>query len=431
MSATSVKKTGNFGMKILAHMLKNFIKKGTLRVIDPDNVVHEFGGAPKDPVVTMRLSDPKLPLKLVLDPDLAAGEAYMDERMVFEDSSLQDFMYLVALNKGGLRNYPMQKFLRSISMVFRKIQQSNPLGIEGAQKNVAHHYDLSEELYRLFLDEDLQYTCAYFENGDETLEEAQLKKKRHVVSKLKIENGMKITEWGCGWGGFSLYLASLFDDIEIEAVTLSTEQVQVAQERAKAAGVDDRVKFKLLDYREVEGRFDRVVSVGMMEHIGAHNYDELFKKAYDTMTDDGLGFFHTIGHMSPPGNTSSFLRKYIFPGGYTPAISEVTAASERQHLWVSDIEVWRLHYAETLKEWNARFQANRKRIAEIYDERFCRMWEFYLISGESIFRTGPQMIIQMQVARTRDAAGLTRDYMYETEQKLKALEGKGGKLKAA
>jgi len=431
MSTTLDKKTANFGMKLLSNMLKHFIKQGTLRVIDSDGIIHEFGGTPKEPVVTIRFSDPKLPMKLVMDPDLAAGEAYMDERLVFEDSTLADFMEMVAANKRGLGTYPMQKFLRSISMMFRKIQQSNPLGIEGAQKNVAHHYDLSDELYRLFLDEDLQYTCAYFENGDETLEEAQLKKKRHVAAKLKLEDGLKIVEFGCGWGGFSLYLASLYDDIEIEAVTLSTEQQQVAEARAKEAGVDDRVKFKLLDYREVEGRFDRVVSVGMMEHIGAHNYDELFKKAYDTMSDDGLGFFHTIGHMSPPGNTSSFLRKYIFPGGYTPAISEVTAATERQHLWVSDIEVWRMHYAETLKEWNARFQANRARIAEIYDERFCRMWEFYLISGESIFRTGPQMIIQMQIARTREAAGLTRDYIFETEKKLKALESKAGKKKAA
>jgi cyclopropane-fatty-acyl-phospholipid synthase len=269
-------------------------------------------------------------------------------------------------------------------------------------------------MYRLFLDEDMQYSCAYFENGDESLEEAQLKKKRHIAAKLRLEDGQRILDIGCGWGGLALDLARRAN-VEILGVTLSEEQHRIAVERARASGLSDRVRFELRDYREVTDRFDRIVSVGMFEHVGVTRYDEFFGRVYDLLVDDGFAVLHSIGHMSPPSTASPWLRKYIFPGAYSPALSEVFAATERQHLWVSDVEVLRVHYADTLVEWNRRFQQNRARIAELYDERFCRMWEFYLISAETMFRTGAQMVFHMQLARTRDAALLTRDYMFETE----------------
>ncbi|MGI9343507.1 MAG: class I SAM-dependent methyltransferase [Gammaproteobacteria bacterium] len=408
------------GMKMLSHMLRRFIRRGTLRVYEADGHLTEFVGTDA-PVATIRLHDPALPMKLFRSPELHAGEAYMNGTMTFEDCGLEDFLGLFSINRATIANYPLQSVLRSISKVVRGFQQYNPIG--KAQENVAHHYDLSEELYRLFLDADMQYSCAYFENGDETLEEAQEKKKRHIAAKLRLEDGQKILDIGCGWGGMGLYLAQCAN-VEVLGVTLSEEQHRVAVERAQAAGVADRVRFELRDYRNVNERFDRIVSVGMFEHVGVTRYDEFFGRVFDLLVDDGLGLLHSIGHMSPPSTASPWLRKYIFPGAYSPALSEVFSATERQHLWISDVEVLRVHYADTLVEWNRRFQANRQRVAELYDERFCRMWEFYLISAETMFRTGAQMVFQMQFARTRDAALLNRDYLFETENRYRQREHK-------
>jgi len=415
MSATGNTRSRSIGMKLLASMLRRFIQQGTLRVIEADGQVSEFGGGP-GPAATIRFHVPDLPLKLFRNPELHGGEAYMNGTMTFEDCELTDFLNVFSINRGAIASYPLQSVLRRVSRWVRAFQQHNPIG--RAQQNVAHHYDLSEELYRLFLDEDLQYSCAYFENGDETLEEAQEKKKRHIAAKLRLEAGQKILDIGCGWGGMALYLAGIAD-VEVLGVTLSEEQHRVAVERAMAMGLADRVRFELRDYREVNDKFDRIVSVGMFEHVGVTRYDEFFRKVYDLLPDDGLAVLHSIGHMSPPSVASPWMRKYIFPGAYSPAMSEVFAATERQHLWVSDVEVLRTHYADTLVEWNKRFQANRARIAELYDERFCRMWEFYLISAETMFRTGAQMVFHLQLARTREAAQLTRDYMFEAEKQLR------------
>ena len=354
------------GMLLLSNMLRRFIKKGTLRVIDADGTLSEFMGT-AEPVATIRLHDSSLPLKIFRNPELSTGEAYMDGTLTFEDCTLEDFLDVFSINRGAIASYPMQKILRRVSRAVRSVQQHNPIG--KAQKNVAHHYDLSEEMYRLFLDEGMYYSCAYFEKGDETLEEAQENKARHIAAKLKLEDGQRILDIGCGWGGMALHLARRAN-VKVLGVTLSEEQHRVAVQRARDAGVSDRVHFELL---------------------------------------------HSIGHMSPPSVASPWLRKYIFPGAYSPALSETFAATERQHLWVSDVEVLRVHYADTLVEWNRRFQQNRDRIAEIYDERFCRMWEFYLLSAETMFRTGAQMVFQMQLSRVREASGLTRDYMFETE----------------
>jgi cyclopropane-fatty-acyl-phospholipid synthase len=397
----------------LSHMMKSFIRKGRLTVIDADGKRHVFAGMP-GPEVTMRLTDKALYRTLVFNPELAAGEAYMDGTMRFEDgSTLRDFLTLFSVNRLSLGSYPLQKVLRSIKMQFRKRQQSNRKG--QAQQNVAHHYDLGNEFYKLFLDENMLYSCAYFREPTETLEQAQRNKLRLLAAKLCLKEGMKVLDIGCGWGDLALYLATL-ENVQVTGVTLSTEQQKLASERAQKAGLADRVKFELRDYRDVSGPFDRIVSVGMFEHVGVHHYDEFFAKVNDLMPDDGLMVLHSIGHMSPPGMASPWLRKYIFPGAYSPALSEVFEVVERNSLWVSDLEFLRVHYATTLAHWTERFEKNRDAVIALYDERFARMWEFYLISAEMMFRTGSQLVFHMQLSRKRDAAPIVRDYMTDRQR---------------
>ncbi|MEB2845625.1 methyltransferase domain-containing protein [Rhizobiales bacterium RZME27] len=397
----------------LSHMMKSFIRKGRLTVIDADGKRHVFAGTP-GLEVTMRLTDPKLYKGLVFNPELAAGEAYMDGTMRFEEgSTLQDFLTLFSVNRLSLGSYPLQKVLRAIKMRFRKRQQSNRKG--QAQQNVAHHYDLGNEFYKLFLDDNMLYSCAYFREEGETLEQAQRNKLRLLAAKLGLKPGMKVLDIGCGWGDLALYLASL-EDVQVLGVTLSKEQQALASERAQKAGLADRVKFELRDYRDVTEKFDRIVSVGMFEHVGVHHYDEFFAKINTLMPDDGVMVLHSIGHMSPPGMASPWLRKYIFPGAYSPALSEVFEVVEQNSLWVTDLEFLRVHYATTLAHWNQRFQANRNRVIELYDERFARMWEFYLISAEMMFRTGSQMVFHMQLSRKRAAAPIVRDYITDKQR---------------
>jgi cyclopropane-fatty-acyl-phospholipid synthase len=398
-------------MYLLTHMLKGFVQTGTLNVIDAEGRRHVFSGRP-GPEVTFRLHDKALYTKLFFNPEMGAGEGYMDGTLTFENCTLADFLSFFSINRLALGSYPMQAFFRKVSRKLRSFQQYNPIG--KAQENVAHHYDLSNDFYKLFLDEDMQYSCAYFLHEEETLEQAQLNKKRHLASKLLLEPGQRVLDIGSGWGGLALYLASL-TDIEIVGVTLSKEQYELSVQRAKALGLEDRVQFKLQDYRHVEGPFDRIISVGMFEHVGVHHYGEFFKKVFDLLTDSGVALIHSIGHMSPPGTASPWLRKYIFPGAYSPAMSEVFTALELNSLWATDVEILRVHYADTLREWHKRFEMNRDKIASMYDERFCRMWEFYLVSVGMMFRTGSQMVFQMQVAKQRDAAPLTRDYIGRQE----------------
>ncbi|HEX5327280.1 MAG TPA: cyclopropane-fatty-acyl-phospholipid synthase family protein, partial [Acetobacteraceae bacterium] len=357
----------------LSHMLRSFVRVGTLTVIDADRNAHVFAGS-SGPSVTMRLHDRALYYKLFRNPELHAGEAYMDGTMTFEDSTLRDFLVLFSLNRLALGSYPLQKLLRRVSRWLKRFQQANPIG--GAAKNVAHHYDIGNEFYQLFLDADMQYSCAYFLNDNESLEDAQRNKQRLIAAKLRLRPGLRILDIGSGWGGLSLYLAAM-EDVLVTGVTLSKEQHALASEKAQRAGLGDRVRFELRDYRHVEGRFDRLVSVGMFEHVGVRHYGEFFAKAKALLEDDGLMLLHSIGHMSPPGTASPWLRKYIFPGAYSPALSEVFTALERAGLWAADVELLRVHYAMTLYHWCQRFQGNRARIAAMYDERFCRMWEFY------------------------------------------------------
>ena len=394
----------------LSHMLRRFIQTGTLTVFDARGGKHVFGGAAPGPEVAFRLHDPKLHRTLFLKPDPTLGEAYMDGTLTFEPgSSLRDFLELFNRNRHSLGSYPLQKVVRRVSRGLKKVRQYNPVG--KAQKNVAHHYDLSRDLYELFLDRDLQYSCALFADENQSLEDAQLNKKRNLAAKLNLSPGQRVLDIGCGWGGLALHLAQ-HHGVRATGVTLSVEQHRVACERAAKLGLQDRVTFELKDYRELDGPFDRVVSVGMFEHVGVGHYEEFFEKVKSLLTDDGLAVLHSIGRMSPPSATGPWLRKYIFPGGYSPSLSEVFAVTERAGLWVADVEILRKHYAMTLREWTRRFEANREKVAELYDERFCRMWEFYLTCCEMVFEHGSGMVFQMQLSKDRAAVPLTRNYLY-------------------
>jgi cyclopropane-fatty-acyl-phospholipid synthase len=396
----------------LSHMLKSFVRTGTLTVIDAEGKEHTFGGS-LGPKVTMRLTDPKLYKSLFFNPELAAGEAYMDGRMTFEDSTLRDFLTLFSVNRLTLGSYPLQKVLRKISRGLKRFQQSNPIG--KAEKNVAHHYDIGNEFYRLFLDKGMQYSCAYFTGENDTLEDAQQNKLRLIASKLNLRPGQRVLDIGSGWGDMALYLARIAD-VSVLGVTLSKEQCALANARAKQLALADRVRFELRDYRHVNETFDRIVSVGMFEHVGVQHYGEFFAKVNQLLEPNGVMLLHSIGHMSPPGTASPWLRKYIFPGAYSPALSEVFTAVEQNSLWVTDLELLRVHYAKTLAQWERRFQANRAEIARMYDERFCRMWEFYLISAEMMFRTGSQLVFHMQLAKQRDAVPIIRDYITDMQR---------------
>jgi cyclopropane-fatty-acyl-phospholipid synthase len=406
----------------LSTMLRSFIRVGRLTVIDAEGQTHVFGGgaAPDGaaaPDVTLKLTDPGLYRALFFNPELHAGEAYMDGRMSFPGSSLRDFLTLFSLNRRALRSFPMQKVFQRVSRGLKRFQQANPVG--KAQANVAHHYDIGNAFYQLFLDEGLFYSCAYFRDEGESLEAAQVNKCRLIAAKLQLKPGMTVLDIGSGWGGLAMYLAKVAD-VNVVGVTLSKEQHALAEERAHAAGLSDRVRFRLADYRDLDRKFDRIVSVGMFEHVGVAHYGEFFAKINDLMTDDGVMLLHSIGKMSPPGTASPWLRKYIFPGAYSPALSEVFPAVESNSLWVTDLEFLRVHYATTLKHWHERFEANRAKVAAMYDERFCRMWEFYLISAEMMFRTGAQEVFHMQLARKRDAVPIVRDYIVDTQRSIVA-----------
>jgi len=408
-------------MFLLSRLLAQLIRVGTLTVIDADGVEHIFGGTMEGPTAAVKLGKRSLYNSLFLNPALAVGEAYMDGSLTFPDSSLRDFLTLVYVNWSRPIEMPgaFHRALGISSRMLNRARQSNPVG--KARKNVAHHYDLGNELYRLFLDDDLFYSCAYFEDDDDTLEAAQRAKCRLIAAKLCLQPGQKILDIGSGWGGLAIYLAQM-EDVHVVGVTLSEEQYALASEKAEAAGVGNRVRFEMRDYREVDEQFDRIVSVGMFEHVGVQRYGEFFAKANQLMPEDGIMLLHSIGTMSPPLTTSPWLQKYIFPGAYAPSLSLVFPAVERNRFWVTDCEFLRLHYALTLRHWQARFERNRTRIAELYDERFCKMWEFYLTSVEMMFSIGVGEVFQMQISRKRDASPIRRDYMIDIQRELKKRE---------
>jgi cyclopropane-fatty-acyl-phospholipid synthase len=400
---------------LLARVLARVVGEGQLTIIDETGRSHRIEGARPGPDVAIRLHTRWTGVRLALRPRLALGEAYMDGTLTVEKGDIYDLLDLIGRNMAALDATPMVKWSYVLQRWVRVLEQYNPVG--KAQRNVAHHYDLKDQLYDFFLDRDRQYSCAYFKHGDEPLEDAQLLKKHHIAAKMLLAPGQNVLDIGSGWGGLGLFLGQQFG-VDVTGVTLSREQHAVSSRRALEGGVADRVRFKLLDYREETNRYDRIVSVGMFEHVGAAHYVEYFTKVKALLADDGVMLLHSIGRMEPPGGTNTWLRKYIFPGGYTPALSEVLAAIEKVGLWVTDIEVLRLHYAETLRHWRQRFLANRERIKQVagYDERFCRMWEFYLAGCEISFRYMNQMVFQIQLARKQDAVPLTRDYMLDAEK---------------
>jgi cyclopropane-fatty-acyl-phospholipid synthase len=398
---------------LLGYLLRHLVRRGTLVVIDHRGTSHQFSGE-AGPTMTMRLHNAAIERRLFFNPRLAAGEGFMDGTVTIEDASVYDFLHFIVSNINAAPKSALAPLYLGFGKAFRTFQQYNPL--HRARRNVAHHYDLSDTLYDLFLDADRQYSCAYFSEPDQTIDEAQASKKRHIAAKLMLIPGQKVLDIGAGWGGLALYLAKECG-VSVTGLTLSTEQRRVAERRAAAAGLADRVRFELCDYREASGRYDRIVSVGMFEHVGVVHYPEFFRKVHELLSDDGVALLHSIGRHDGPGVTNPWLRKYIFPGGYSPALSEVVPIVERTGLWITDIEILRLHYAETLRAWRTRFNANRERIRALYDERFCRMWEFYLAGSEIAFRIDGHMNFQMQLAKKVDAVPLVRDYMIDWERR--------------
>jgi cyclopropane-fatty-acyl-phospholipid synthase len=403
-------------MLLLKTLLKRFVQEGSLEVKDANGITHFFKGTRPGPDVAVHLCDKKLHTSLFFHPELHAGEAYMDGKFTIERGTIRDFLTLFMINGSNLKSHPVQKALNKGLTKLRRFHQHNDT--RASRRHVQHHYDLSNEFYKLFLDEDMHYSCAYFSSPEDTLEVAQQNKLRHIASKLDLRPGQRILDIGSGWGGMAMYLASVAD-VEVVGVTLSTEQHALATQRARDRGLEKRVKFALKDYREVKGPFDRIVSVGMFEHVGLAYYDEFFNKVHELLTPDGVALLHSIGYAGEPGPTNAWIRKYIFPGGYSPCLSEVFPSVQRSKLWATDVEILRIHYAHTCRNWEQRFQANRAKITELMDERFCRMWEFYLIASELSFSHARNMVFQMQLSKQRDTLPITRDYMIKTEAALK------------
>ncbi len=399
--------------------LKRVVRRGDLRVTCPDGSTRVFGDGTGTPV-HFRITKPAWAWRILLDPDLKLGEAYMEGGLVMERGDIHDLLVLLIANAHenrlpGLLNLPgMWRLLK------KRVQQFNPRG--RSRRNVAHHYDLDSRLYELFLDGDRQYSCAYFESDKVSLNEAQLAKKRHLAAKLHLTKpGMRVLDIGCGWGGLALYLAEVCE-ARVVGITLSEEQYTVARQRARQRGLEDRVEFRLQDYRDVNETFDRIVSVGMFEHVGVSHYPAFFRKVRELLAPDGVAVLHSINRSDGPGYTSAWIDRYIFPGGYIPALSEVVPVIEREGLIISDIEILRLHYAETLRCWRERFCSQWDRAKALYDERFCRMWEFYLAASEAMFRTGLMNNFQIQMVRDQKALPMTREYMWREEERLRRLD---------
>jgi cyclopropane-fatty-acyl-phospholipid synthase len=400
---------------VLDAILRRFVRHGRLTVRWPDQLLTTYVGVEDGPEAGMALLDRATVRGLVLNPAMRFAEDYMNGTLQPLDCSIYELLDMLSVNMMAQPNsHPIARLRTVLANLRRRFDQYNPA--PRAQRNVAHHYDLNGRLYSLFLDRDRQYSCAYFPRGDETLEAAQLAKKRHIAAKLCLDRpGLEVLDIGCGWGGMALTLAREFG-ARVTGITLSREQLTEARARAAAEGLQDRVTFELLDYRALQQRFDRIVSVGMFEHVGVGYYGDFFNTVARCLKPDGVALLHAIGRSDGPGSTNPWIAKYIFPGGYCPALSEVIPPIERSRLMVTDIEILRLHYAETLRHWRRRFAANRDAITAIYDERFCRMFECYLAGSEVAFRREGQMVFQIQLTHKVDAAPLTRDYITEVER---------------
>ena len=388
--------------------LRRMLRKGSLEVRFPDGSCRVYGDG-AGIVLQVQLHDTATVRRLVRNPELALGEAYMNGSLTIEDDRLQDLLGLIVDNRDDAPRVWWQNLLLRSRVALRRVSQYNAPW--RSRRNVAHHYDLSGALYDLFLDADRQYSCGYFRNPDDTLEQAQINKKHHIARKLMIAPGMRVLEIGCGWGGMARTLARDYG-AKVLGITLSERQYAYAVAATQQEGLADQVDYQLCDYRDVTGTFDRIVSVGMFEHVGLPHYDTYFKTIRDRLSPDGIALVHTIGWTAPPDATNPWIAKYIFPGGYIPTVSEVMKAVESARLWPADIESWRLHYAYTLRHWSERFSHNEAAIRDLYDDRFVRMWRFYLAACEQTFRHGRQAVFQFQLSRRIDAVPLTRNYLY-------------------
>jgi cyclopropane-fatty-acyl-phospholipid synthase len=404
--------------QVLRLALKHFIHAGNLRLTTAAGCTHVFGDGSGSPVA-IRFLTPESERGVLLDPELRFGEAYVDGTLVVEEGSIADVLAIVLGQRRDGKPPSWARLQWLLRYLYRRLRQFNPP--RRARRNVAHHYDLNGGLYALFLDADRQYSCAYFEAPDQSLDDAQLAKKRHLAAKLLIEPRQRILDIGCGWGGLAIYLAELCDS-RVTAITLSEEQLAVARVRAAEKALTDRIEYRLQDYRDVPGRFDRIVSVGMFEHVGVGFYDTFFRKCASLLDDDGVMLLHSIGRSEGPNVTNPWIEKYIFPGGYIPALSEVLPAIESSGLLVTDIEILRLHYAETLKAWRHRFLVHREQVERFYDARFVRMWEFYLAAAEMAFREQALMVFQIQLTKRQGVVPMTRDYIMRETARLRAIE---------
>ncbi len=397
--------------RLLDYILRRLVRKGALAVTTPSGNRHVYGDGSGSPVA-IRFTSRSWLLAILLDPELRLGEAYMNGGLVVEQGSIADFLELMIANTSGQEPAAWTRLLRDMRALVRNtFRLNNPFR---AQRNARHHYNIDSRIYKLFLDPDLQYSCAYYETESTSLEDAQLAKKRHIANKLMLgQPGLRVLDIGCGWGGLGLYLART-TKASIVGINLSDEQIRIAQDRTAAENL--ACEFRLQDYRNVAEQFDRIVSVGMFEHVGKAFYPAFFEKSRNLLKDDGVMLLHTIGRWDAPSITNAWIWKYIFPGGYTPTLSELTPAIEQAGLIITDIEVLRLHYAKTLRHWRERFLAQREEVLKIFDERFIRMWEFYLAGFEASFRHFGLTVFQIQLAKKIDTVPLTRNYMHDPAQ---------------
>ena len=403
-------------MWLLDKMLAGYIKRGELTVVDHKGRTYRYGSPdPEFRAVTVRLKDGAVVRDVMRDPGLGAAEAFMDGRLLVEDGDILDLINIVRGSHRWEDSSGSNKFLKKGGKLRHRLSQLN--WRKQSLQNVAHHYDVGNDFYRLFLDADLQYSCGYFRDLGNGIEQAQLDKKTHVAAKLRLRPGLRVLDIGCGWGGLALYLHQVAD-VDVLGITLSKEQLDVARQRASDLGVSDRVKFELVDYRDVTDRFDRIASVGMFEHVGQPFYRTYFRKIRELLADDGVAIVHTMARLGGPGTTDRFMQKYIFPGGYLPALSEIVGASEQEKLIMADCETWRLHYVHTIRHWYERYKSNRDKIVAMYDERFYRLWQFYLAASMTLFRDAAMGVYQIQYLRRREATPLTRDYMFREEERL-------------
>ena len=393
---------------MLFSVLKKLNFDGTLEIIDSNEKIYKFGSS--NPQVRIRLKNKSIERKLFFNPNLHIGEAYMNEELIIEKGTIEEFLNLITnCYEDFISNNKFYKFYEYLSSIFMPLQQINQL--VNSKNNVAHHYDINEDLYKLFLDKDMQYSCAYFHNPNISLEQAQKDKKEHIIRKLQIDKNMSVLDIGCGWGGMAIEIAKS-TGAKVKGITLSENQFKTASERAQKEGLSDKVTFALQDYRNETEKYDRIVSVGMFEHVGVKYFKTYLSKANDILNENGVFLLHTIGQRGKPTATSPWIRKYIFPGGYIPSLSEVMKETQKLNINVTDVEVLRLHYAHTLTRWYQNVLENKDKITKMFDQRFFRMWEFYLLASKYSFVNMGNVVFQIQIAKNINNLPLTRNYIY-------------------